>query len=426
MLRPLQFLLIVLAGAVAPAYAQLIDLGPWTGAVTPHTAEIRMILTESRLTNLEVSKTKDFARYVTYPQLARKPTHALAMAHFSLSRLESDTSYFYRVKAGRIREYTSIGTFKTLPRAGHPSSFRFAFASGNMTGSKAGVFSEIRFQKPLFFLHLGNALNETELPKDLEGWQNLHDLSYESFTQAELYRSVPLVYTWAGMDHGGAEAHQAYRNYLPHFPLPADQPNESETAADQLNPISQSFSVGRVRFIVLDTQTARTPSDGENPSMLGEWQWHWLESELRAAALTYPIIFIASSVPWHASQAFSGPQDHWGFYPKERARLRAWLKSEQISGVSIVSGNGGVLALNISEGELGNITELQSGIIDLRREPMIGKWSGGHLIPDSTEEFFGIVDIEDKRNEITVTFRGMNQHGFERFQSSFTVPAESK
>lgn len=426
MLRPFHLILIALAGVVAPASAQLIDLGPWTGAVTPYTADIRMILTESRLTHLEVSKTKDFARYVNYPQLARKPTHAPTMAHFSIARLEANTTYYYRVRAGRVREYQSIGTFTTLPPAGQPHSFRFAFASGNLTGSEAGAFSEIRFQKPLFFMHLGDSLGNSELPDDLETWQNLYDLNHESFTQAELYRSVPLVYTWGGQDHGSAAAHQAYRNYLPHYPLPADSPVESESATAQLNPISHSFSVGRVRFIVLDTQTARTLPDSENPTMLGEWQWQWLESEIRAAVFTHPVIFLVSSEPWHAHQAITGSQGHWGFYPQERNRLQAWLKAEKIRGVSILSGNGGVLASTVSEGEFGNINELQSGIIDLKREPVIGQWSGGHLLPKPTEEFFGLVDIEDNRTEIKVTFRGMNQHGHERFQNSFTVPAVSK
>ncbi|MDA8527549.1 alkaline phosphatase D family protein [Opitutaceae bacterium] len=423
MARFLSFVLIVAAALASPAAAQFVKMGPWTGGVTPHTAEIRMILNESRLASLEVSSNKNFNRYVTFPQLGRKPHHPDNLAYFSIHHLEPDTTYYYRVTAGRLKEVNTIGTFRTPAAVGRPVSFRFGFYSGHLPGSEAGAFSEIRFQKPLFFINLGNSLSGIDLPDDRDNWHTLYQFNLASFTQAELFRHVPMVYTWSNNDYNGAATHETYRSYIPHYPLPADQPDEAPGAAAELNPISHGFSVGRVRFIVLDTETARTAPDADAPTILGNWQWNWLKSEIRAAAHTHPVIFLVSSVAWHAHQAATGPQNHWGFYPAEKQRLTNWLKAENIGGVSVLSGNGGLLAANVNPHEPGALNELQAGVVDWRIEPVVGTWSGGQLSPEPTEEFFGIVDIEDNRTEIEVTFTGMNQHGHERSKISFKVPA---
>lgn len=426
MLRSLVCTLLVWGGVLAPASAQLVRYGPWTGAVTSLSADIRMILHEDRLTNLEVSESKDFRRYESFSQRARRADHVTGMAQYSPSDLKPSTTYYYRVRAGSAREYENIGTFTTLPPDGRPSSFLFAFSSGNMTGSEAGAFSEIRYQRPLFFLHLGNALSDPEMPNELSVWQDSYQRNLESFTQSELYRSVPVVYTWDAFDYGGAITHRAYRNNVPHYPLPADSTTEKRATGEAMNPISQAFSVGRVRFIILDTRTARTPPDSATPTMLGAWQWQWLQDELKRAALTHPLIFIASSAPWHALKSPVEEQDHWGYYPAERSRLTTWLEQNNISGVSILSGNGGVLAASVHPDEPGYLNELQAGVIDLRRPPALAPWSEGHLLPGPTEEFFGLVNITDKRTSIEVTFQGMNQHGHSRFKSSFSVAVPSQ
>ena len=423
MARPFSFLLIAATVFVASASAQLVSIRPWTGRVIPNTAEIRMVLNESRLTSLKVSSNKDFGRYVTFPQLGRKTHHPDDLAYYSIHNLTPDTTYCYRVTAGFAKGYLTTGTFKTPTANGRPASFRFGFYSGHRPGLESGAFSEIRFQKPLFFINLGNSLSGINLPEDRNAWHSLYQFNLASFTQAELIRHVPRVYTWSKNDYNGAATHEGYRSYIPHYPMPADRPDENSEAAAELKSISQSFSIGRVRFIVLDTETARTPPDAETLTILGCWRWDWLESELRAAAHTHSVIFLVSSVAWHAHQSETGPQNHWGFYPAEKQRLTNWLKTENIGGVSILSGNGGMLAANVKSSEPGVLNELQSGMVDSRIEPVVGSWSGGQLLPESTEELFGIVDIEDNRKEIEVTFIGMNQYGHERSKISFKVPA---
>jgi hypothetical protein len=402
----------------APLWGQLVENGPWTGAIGPHSAEVRLIINEDRFTSLEVSTAKDFARYQTYSQSSRHKTDPMGLARYKLQHLEPDTTYYCRVRLGRQREYRSIGSFRTLPPTGQISSFRFAFASNHTTGSEAGAFSEISYQKPLFFLHLGNALNEDTLPTDSADWLALYERSFESFTQAELYREVPLVYTWNTRDYAGEGTYWAYRTVYPHYPLPADDREEEATLP---NPINHAFSVGRVRFVVLDTQTARTAPDAENPTLLGEWQWAWLQEELKTSADTHPLIFLVSSEPWHVRRGVTGTGDHWGYYPEERERIESWLAAEGIGNVVVISGNAGFLAARLGTGEAGDLHELQAGVIDQHTAPALGSWTDGPLLPKPAEEFFGVVEVEDLRRRIEVTFHGMNQHGHDRFKSAFTI-----
>ncbi len=418
--------LLSLAGlvvAVSIATAQLVEHGPWIGELGARSAEVRLFINEDRLTSLEVSKTRYFSQMQTFAQRARREGEPEGLAVFRLLRLEPDTTYYCRVRAGRVREYTSIGTFTTLPLPGQPTSFRFAFASNHQTDSEAGAFSEIRYQKPRLFFHLGNALSaDASRPEDTAGWLGIYERFFESFTQAELYRDVPFIYTWDANDYGGEASHLAYRRFFSHYPLPADAPDATEETT--LNPISQSFSVGRVRFVVLDTRTDRTTPDAKNPTLLGEWQWGWLQQELKAAALSHPLIFLVSSVPWHTNRGVSGSDDHWGYYADEREKIETWLAAEGIGNVVILSGNAGFLAARIGSGAPGDLTELQAGVIDQLIEPVIGSWTDGPLLPNPTEEFFGVVEIDDLRTRIEVVFRGMNQHGRDRFTASFTVPAK--
>ena len=66
-------------------------------------------------------------------------------------------------------------------------------------------------------------------------------------------------------------------------------------------PIYQAFSIGRVRFILTDLRSERTPfiePDNPTKSMLGKAQKPWFESELLAASGVYPVIVWVNTLPW--------------------------------------------------------------------------------------------------------------------------------
>jgi phosphodiesterase/alkaline phosphatase D-like protein len=116
-----------------------------------------------------------------------------------------------------------------------------------------------------------------------------------------MYRNVPLAYIWDDHDFGGNNAnrrsptHEAarltYEEFIPHYPL----------VFDRAGPISQSFSVGRVKFILTDLRSERdsvTNKDNAHKTCMGEKQKAWFKQELLEANGNYPLIVWMSTVPW--------------------------------------------------------------------------------------------------------------------------------
>lgn len=425
--------LFVLATLLAvPLRAQLVARGPWTGAITDHTANINLVLFESRLTTLEYCTNREFSRYAEVPEQARREDDTSLLTRYQLRNLEPDTTYYFRVRAGRRREEQRIGSLHTLPTPGQPASFRFALIGGAETASEAGAFSEVRFQRPLFVLQLGNLHKEPIGTGEVAIFQAAYNRALDSFTRQELLQSVPLVYTWGDLDFSAANsdipaaaAHRVYRQFIPHYPLPADADPQLADRPESTHPIAQAFSVGRVRFIVLDVRTNRTPD-----SLLGPWQRQWLEHELQTSAATHPLIFVASPLPWHAAP--DAPGDHWGHFAAERESLTHWIQEQHLTGVVLLSAGGGMLSAvdakpaAPAEGDEPVLPEFQVGDVDLHPAIVTGSWTNGPVPPGATEEFFGLVDIDDQRTTIKATLTGMNQNGQERLRTVVTVSASSR
>jgi hypothetical protein len=434
-------LLISLCLTASTVSAQLVKYGPWCGAVTSQSVEIVMGLIEARLTTLELSTHRDFPRYDTWAENSRAVEAPPKIARYSLFGLQPETTYYYRIRAGTVREYQHTGSFRTLPREGTPHSFRFAIAADARRLSQSSVYSEIRFQKPTFFLHLGNAHDAAFTANDPEPYFQSYREALTAANQSELFAAVPVVYTWDRLDFGGtsadrlspslAAAHLAYRYFVPHYPLDSAPDTtgvkrELAVKAKAVAPITQAFTCGRVRFLVLDTRTARDPvdsPDGPEKSMLGTWQLDWLKQELLTAAATHPLIFIASSVAWHGID--SAASDDWARYATERLEISRWIRENNIKGVCFLSGNGGTLATHdgsiVTLRSEFNFPEFHVGPIDVRHRSFQGEWTQSPIIPEPIDEFFGLVKVEDKINSITVTFTGLNQYAQEQLRSSFTL-----
>jgi alkaline phosphatase D len=188
---------------------------------------------------------------------------------------------------------------------------------------------------------------------------------------------------WDDHDFGGNasdarnDVHEAarltYQEYVPHYPLAAGSGNV---------PIHHAFTVGRVRFILTDLRSARTPitvPDDASKTMLGSVQKEWLKSELLAAKSKYPLIFWVSTVPWlginttnyyPVPAGYTGfahhrnlpplpisqgavytrgasrapPEDHWSLFSTERRELADFIKENGIKGLCILHGDAHMLA----------------------------------------------------------------------------------
>ncbi len=286
------------------------------------------------------------------------------LARLTLSGLQANTPYYYGVWVGEVQETTLndadngtdnyIGQFKTFPTEGSAANFSLAFSCGHDNGTlNRTVFTTIKNDNPLFYICTGDFFYSDKYSGDYDpggygsldefrGWyaRALNSTAYDATASASLYRALPIVYMWDDHDFGknncvgtaepGASsklyAHPAYREYVPHYPL----------AGDANSSIQQSFTVGRVRFLISDLRTdAQVP--GAANTRIGATQKAWLKEELLKANGTYPIIVWLTTVPWNGAAV--GGQDRWQSYANERTELADFLKANHIRGFCALSGD---------------------------------------------------------------------------------------
>jgi alkaline phosphatase D len=118
-----------------------------------------------------------------------------------------------------------------------------------------------------------------------------------------LYESLPIAYMWDDYDFGPndadrnspakAAAHQAYREAVPHYGLVLGESSQT--------PIAQTFFMGRVRFILTDLRTEKSPAsevDTSSKTTMGVAQKEWLKQQLVLGSATHELVVWVSSIPW--------------------------------------------------------------------------------------------------------------------------------
>lgn len=345
---------------------------------------------------------------------------------FAIDGLLPDTRYFYAVEADGEMDLTRQGTFRTFPAGA--ASFTFAFSSCARTGSNGSVFDAIREHDPLFFLATGDLHYSNIEVNDPDRFRDALDDVLTSPAQSALYRTTPVAYTWDDHDFGGngadgtsasaPAAQTVYRQVVPHYPLPA---------GDGASPIYQAFTVGRVRFIVTDVRSERSPAsdpDGPAKTMLGAEQKEWFKSELLAAKGRYPLIVWVNADPW-IDEAGPG-KDTWGGYATERTELANFIAGNEITGLVMLSGDAHMLAIDdgtnsdySDEGGAG-FPVMHAAPLDRRGSVKGGPYSEG-TYPESGQ--FGLMTVtDDGGGTIEVTWTGRNYQDEEVVGYSFRVP----
>lgn len=168
-------------------------------------------------------------------------------------------------------------------------------------------------------------MNSAALQLDTNSAQRFrkaYDASLTPPAQAALYRSAPVAYVWDDHDYepndgdrtseGRSTAQRVYRQLVPRYGLPAGR----------VGPIYQAFTIGRVRFVLTDLRSERSPSDvpdGRRKTMLGAAQKAWFKRELVGARKRGLLIVWVSTVPWIGPP--SAGSDTWAGYASERREL---------------------------------------------------------------------------------------------------------
>lgn len=352
------------------------------------------------------------------------PSDEQRVVSLTATRLRPDTRYWYALETEGQTDTVRKGSFRTF--AGNPTSFTLAVASCARTGSNGRVYDTIRELGPDLLLLSGDFFYADIGDDDPAAFRSAYDTTLTRPAQADLYRSVPIAYVWDDHDYGPNDAdglspsrdaaRQVYRQYVPHYPLPSP------------GPIYQAFSVGRTRFILTDTRSARSPKtapDGPTKTMLGAEQRAWLERELLAASGRYPLIVWVNPDPW-----ISPPEagaDHWGGYSVERAALADFIAGHRIQGLLMISGDAHMVA--IDDGSNNDYSSaggaafpvFHAAALDRRGSTKGGPYSEG-AYPGSGQ--FGVVRVTDDGGpSITVELAGYDWTGAELVSYRFTVAA---
>jgi alkaline phosphatase D len=348
-------------------------------------------------------------------------------AEFHIDALQPDTEYIYGFSAQpRSNSVEAAGRFRTLPQGA--ASFRFAFASCAQTGSEHKVFRTILGRDPLFFLQVGDLHYRNINRNDRELFQEAYREVFGSRAQGSLYANVPLVYVWDDHDFGPDNSDRfspgriasrlTYQECVPHYPLAFGKGDV---------PICYAFSVGRVRFVVTDLRSERSPAkspDTPDKTMLGTAQKEWFKRELLAVKSSFTLIFWVSSVPWTGK---SQTGDGWAAFPAERQEIADFLKVNGIRNLCLLSGDAHMLAADdgrngdFATGGGAPLPSLQAAPLDRQASFKGGPYSHGFYLPERGEGCFGFVELHDDGREINVLFTGRNHRDEKKVSLRFTV-----
>ncbi len=395
----------------------------WAGGTTDQAVTVTAKLAgESRDVALLVSRRADLSDPIV---AAPRPTSGPVVS-FDVEGLTPDTEYWYAVAVGGQADRSRLAHFRTFPVG--PASFSFAFGSCATTGSNGAVYDTIRALDPLFFLIAGDFFYEDIAVDDPEEFRAAFDRNLTAPSQAALYRWAPISYVWDDHDYDSNNAdstatsreaaYQVYDEVVPHYALrDGDEP-----------PIYQAFTVGRVRFIVTDARSARSPAnaaDDADKTMLGAEQKAWFKQQLLEANGVYPLIVWVNSVPWIAEP--SPGADHWGGYATERRELADFIAGNGIAGLLMVSGDAHMLAIDdgtnsdYSTTGGGGFPVMHGAALDRHGSTKGGPYSEG-AYPDGGQ--FGLVTVTDNGGAtIDVVFSGRTWEDEEIVAYAFTVPA---
>ncbi|MCA1763615.1 MAG: alkaline phosphatase D family protein [Cryomorphaceae bacterium] len=394
----------------------------WCGAVDTSSAKIGIVTSHPAKARIAFSTDSTLRTETRYS----KPFHTDSLSGYGtvdLDSLKSGSMYYYRAVL-KDSIVGPLGKFRT-PNA-DPMDFQFVFASCMRTGSESEIFRTMAEAEPLFFLNTGDFHYENIKDNCDENFRNAYRSNWNSNAQAELFRVAPFIYMWDDHDYGPnnsagdapcrTSALDAYRKYVPHYPTAFDSKN---------GPVSQSFKMGRVRFILADlrSQKIEPKYNGCERISMGsnfgtEEHINWFLNELLLAKQRRELVVWVSGIPF--INHYDGPNydcdedDDWGGYPEERRRISNFIARHHIP-VCILSGDAHMSA--IDDGSNSNYADSSStGIPVFHAGPMHEKPSykgGPYSHGYSAKPYqFGVMRVKDNGGkEICVEWEARDIEG---------------
>jgi len=398
----------------------------WSGGVSTSEFSVRAkLVTDNVITRIAVSENANLsASLYSTLDTANTAVNNRVVAH-TISGLAANTLYYYAIESNGQIDTSKIGVCKTFPSGN--ASFSFVLGSCSWTGSNSIVFDSLRLREPLFFCHMGDMNYENIASNNQALFRQAFEQVLGAPRQAELYRNIPIAYMWDDHDFGPNNsdstapgrlpARLTYQEYVPHYPLVSGTGNV---------PIYQAFTVGRVRFILCDSRSARSPylgADNANKTMLGVEQKAWFKQELLKAKDSSALIVWVNTLPWIGLTG----DDGWYAYTNERVEIANFIADNGINNICMISGDAHMLAIddgtNSDYSASGCAAFPVFHAASLDRTPGIkgGPYSEGAV---GGTGHFGVMSVTDNGFSIRVDWSGRTILGQELMNYSFTYPAD--
>jgi hypothetical protein len=410
-----------------PSLIAALDTDPvtwmWVGGVTATSAEVR----------LRTADPADAVRVVAseQPDLAAPVIEAVGrpdgdrVAAMTLDGLRPGAQYYYAAEVDGRLERGRVQSFRTFPDGA--ASFTVALGSCQLGGSNGRVFDAMRATDPELVVSLGDWTYSNIDEEDPDLFREQYDLNLTSPAQAALYGQTAFAYVWGDHDYGGNNADrtspsrpaamEVYRQMMPHYELAGPE-----------SPVYQAFTVGRVRFLLTDTRSARDPADdpsGPYRSTLGAEQREWLLGELSQAD-SYGLVVWVNPDPWVA-EATPGA-DTWGGFAEERQVIADAIAAHAVDNLLMVGGDAHMLAFDdgtntdYSTSQSGGFPLFQTAAVDRPGSVKGGPYSG-QVIPGGGQ--FGTLDVRDDGTSVAVTLTGWNWRTERLFTEEVRFPSGS-
>jgi phosphodiesterase/alkaline phosphatase D-like protein len=385
----------------------------WSGGVTAGEARVTAKLADDDATVfLALSPSADLqGATLIAPSARARDGH---LASFRASGLRPDTRYHYALQVDGRLDLTRRGTFRTFPAG--PASFTVAVSACARTGSSGAVFDAIRRERALLYVEDGDLHYGNVTSGGANAYAALYDRTLRSPAQAALYRSTPVAYVWDDHDYGGNDAgadsptreiaQTSYRDHVPHYGLPG---------GDETGSIQQAFTVGRLRFVLVDERSERSaPAAPGDPhaTMLGPAQRRWFLDQVAAAAAAGQVVVWVSPDIWIEPAGAGGAG--WGGYARER-RLLADAIAGSGAPVVMLSGDAHMVAIDdgansdYTTDRSGGFPVLQAGALDRHGAVKGGPYSEGAIAGSGQ---YGTLEIHDEGSQrIAIVLRAKDWRG---------------
>lgn len=403
----------------------------WSGALTPTSIKVNARLSGgSSAVRLVVSESATLSNPTKSAAVTAAKEHDYIVG-MAVSQLQPDTKYYYALEIDGSVDTATTGEFRTPPD--NPFSFTFTASSCasetyDLETSDA-VFKLLSEQDALFFLHLGDLHYRNIDKNDRSLFRKAIRATAGSDIQQQLYQKMPLAYIWDDHDYGDDNsdgtspsreaARLTYQEFVPHYPLGVGGSGDV--------PIYQAFTIGRVRFVLTDLRSERTPSDapqGPSKTMIGAKQLAWLKDQIQIASIKGEFLVWASSVSWIDKER-EVDYDTWGCYYYQRKEIANFIQSLGMhERMMIICGDAHMLAAD--DGTNSNYSDdggmgfpvFQTAALSNRGSEKGGPYSEGVF---TGEGQFGVFEIVDTGGDsLTVNFSGRKLEN-ELLSYSFTV-----